>query len=285
MEYEVAGDRGKDPLQTHDDGGGRWRTMLLADHLQRVGNPDRHQPGIGNRAGGRLDLIEGAVLEDQPGQHAQDRADRELQAGNPDGGAFAGRMVDDQDLTRPKHRAEQGQPVALGIHEISGHAQEIEADEADEHTRPKALARLVAEAHAQHRDKEDIESGNEAGVGAGGILQADLLQGGGGKQQQPRSQTGFIGQFGLSIRCWEILLPPEDERNQRETTKRETKPVEGHRAKAFFHADLLGHKGRAPDHGHQQQQQLVFEDAYASGLRSVCGLVGLHKEKQGVVFL
>ena len=131
----------------------------------------------------------------------------------------------------------------------------------------RILGTLCPKKHAQHRDEKDVEPGDESGMGAGGVLQADLLKSGGGKQEQPGAQTTHVGQLGLSIGRRQILLPPEDDGDKGKAAQREAKPVEGHRAKTLFHADLLGHKCRPPDQGGQQEQQLVFEGSLAPGIR------------------
>ena len=36
--------------------------------------------------------------------------------------------------------------------------------------------------------QDDVETGDEAGVGGGGVAQAELLQGGAAEEQQPRQE-------------------------------------------------------------------------------------------------
>jgi hypothetical protein len=109
----------------------------------------------------------------------------------------------------------------------------------------------------------DIEHIESTAYNGAGVIKVYL---------QPGAQTTYIGQLGLSLGRRQILLPPDDDGDKGKTAKREAKPVEGHRAKALFHADLLGHKRRAPDHGDQQEQQLVFEGSLALGIRFARGV-------------
>ena len=59
-------DCGKNRFHTHNDRRRRGRASLLADHLQRKGDPDRQDPGIGDGARSCLYLVKGAVPKDGP---------------------------------------------------------------------------------------------------------------------------------------------------------------------------------------------------------------------------
>ncbi len=77
------------------------------------------------------------------------------------------------------------QPVSRRHLELLADAQQEHADHREHRSEPGAQARLVADEQSQQRHDNDIEAGDEAGVGHGGEQQTDLLQVDTHRQSQP----------------------------------------------------------------------------------------------------
>ena len=158
------------------------------------------------------------------------------------------------------HSPEQGtdylQQIAKADGELVGDAQHIETGQRDDGADPGIEAALVAQQQPQYRHQNDVEPGDETGLGGSGIEQPHLLQGGGTEQHQPGQHTtdqqlAMVARDGNRLSGFE---PPE-QRQQGEGAEQKAQAIEGI-GPHVIHPEALGDKAHTPDGGSHQQHQI-----------------------------
>ena len=114
----------------------------------------------------------------------------------------------------------------------------------------------MAQQQPQYRHQNDVEPGDETGLGGGGIEQPHLLQGGGTEQHQPGQHTtdqqlAMVARDGNRLSGFE---PPE-QRQQGEGAEQKAQAIESI-GPHVIHPEALGDKAHTPDGGSHQQHQI-----------------------------
>ena len=133
----------------------------LADHLTGVGNADGQKPAVQNGKFRLRNLLQQARnalnLEESGENHTQRTAKRKLNGGEFDGADVAGKAVDEQNVQRPEHRADQGQ------------------NGADRLIPSGYRVRRIAARQTQKRQADNGQTGAEPDIDTALFLQKNLL--------------------------------------------------------------------------------------------------------------
>jgi ankyrin repeat protein len=149
----------------------------------------------------------------------------------------------------PEQGADEFQQVALADGEILADAQQIQPGQGQTAAQPDRPGNSAFHQQAGQRYQHNVQAGNERRLAGGGVQDADLLQGCGGKQDQAGGHAG--GQHGQATgwrRDRRLSAEKPDQRQQRQSAQGEPDAVEGKGAQ-MIHPDPLGDKGQPPDGG------------------------------------
>ncbi len=137
MEQQPAADGGERRFKAHDQRSDRRIEILLADHLQCIGDARRHDARVEDGNERLVDLRQlRHLLQKKHADQAEDSRDKELNAGQADAVAFRRKVVDEKDLEREKERAGDDEQVSFGDAESFIHAQQIKPRHGDDDADP-----------------------------------------------------------------------------------------------------------------------------------------------------
>ena len=197
-------------------------------------------------------------------------------------------MIDDQDVGRETDGAQKDIKIAFCNREILSDAQAVEARHRQRYADQQCPGRLLFHENAHNGHDDNVQRRDEAGLAAGGGLQALLLEV--GRHSQGHAAAGPAHRQvlpGLRGTLHNALLHPAAHHAQhQQKQKGDGRPggVEGERLH-IVGAHALGHKGCAPDQGGQHRQHILpdtidlhFPCSY------ICSVVYCEKRHSKVVF-
>ena len=168
-------------------------------------------------------------------------------------------MVDDQNMYREAHGADQNQQIAGGKGEAALDAQQVQSHYGQHHGDPGGQVDLTLEEQTEHGHQHHVQGGDEAGLaGVSAGHHTRLLEVGGDGESRAAAQSadpqllvgGFFlggGEDGLVLFQ---LVADDDDHQQRQHRDKVAAGVEGERADGVG-AHILRNKGGAPDEGGQ----------------------------------
>ena len=158
-------------------------------------------------------------------------------------------------MPSPEDGADQFQEVTRFDPEIFGDTEQIQPHGRRNRANPGAGIGPLTQRNADHRHQHHIEAGNEPCLAGCCILQANLLQRGGDKQDAPGQQSGLDQRYlARPLHHWRVR-PSQDQGQKTEPPQEKADTIEGVRAHVI-HAHPLGNKAKAPDQRNQEQQDI-----------------------------
>lgn len=231
MQDQRTADCRKDRFGRQNDGRGGRFGILLPENLTGVRHAGRHKTAVRNRNCRRTDCREGYIFGKQGENPVDDRADGELRHGKTQRVNAVAEMVDQHNVDGINERADDEDRVAGSKRQRTAvETDEIQTDDAEDRADPGLQIRLLTDENADHRDKDHVQTGDEARFSGGvGEVNADLLEKRRRTEQNARNKPGLERRL-LFDGIVRTLFEQKDDGNQRQRPEKEACAVESKRA-------------------------------------------------------